>query len=661
MKIFDSLIKEISYKESQSQEHVDSLRSFIKVISEKLLDDDFHPSNALKNLLYKYLRRSQYPMEVAIVGQFSSGKSTFLNALLSKDVLPTGITPVTSKVNFINYGDEYKVKITFKSGATEFHDIEHLAKYTDQRHSTEDIRYLSLYAPVEMLKEISFVDTPGLNSQSKLDTLTTNTILRDVDGIIWLGLIDAVAKKSELDILEKYLPNYANKSICLLNQKDRLSKEDIKTALEYAGENYKDYFSKIVAISAKQALDSRINQKENMLFSERKIFVDDVKHSVLDDGIEVNKDFLLKKLDNYNLHVDNINTKDFAHHLDDLQDSNILEVLEFIDKTIRPKAKEAKIFAIKKDFSSLCEILQNEYTRITAVYAELSEIIEDYSYSLESKLNELDTELSRQVEILNIKINEEIASNVNQIYLNIKPIKKYLILENKSLFAKRYKKEEYQSYFMEDNKLSFIIPKQSLEAMDALIIFSVNGMKNILKDFKKDLFLWQVKNEKLTKNREVASDTEFYNIRNFATGIYEHIVQNYISEFDHFERELHDKIYKVSLKSRFELAYEKTTMQSVVQIIDMQNSYEKNPEQSVINSIDESEILLMFKENLDYEYLKRELRVGDSFVRASVNEYNKKISSAMDESSVKIHINFDTINAKVKLLDEIKDSIEVGF
>ncbi len=39
-------------------------------------------------------------MEVAITGQFSAGKSTFLNALLSRNILPTGITPVTSKVKF---------------------------------------------------------------------------------------------------------------------------------------------------------------------------------------------------------------------------------------------------------------------------------------------------------------------------------------------------------------------------------------------------------------------------------------------------------------------------------------------------------------------------------------------------------------------------------
>jgi ribosome biogenesis GTPase A len=166
MKIFDLLLQEIEDKKLSKNKEIDSLEGFIKNISAKLLADDFYPSKSLKNLLDKYLKRAKYPMEVAVVGQFSSGKSTFLNALLSKDVLPTGITPVTSKVNFLNYAPEYKLKITFKSGAKEFHGIEHLAKFTDQRKAIEDIKYLTIYAPVEMLKEISFVDTPGSNSQS---------------------------------------------------------------------------------------------------------------------------------------------------------------------------------------------------------------------------------------------------------------------------------------------------------------------------------------------------------------------------------------------------------------------------------------------------------------------------------------------------------------
>jgi len=659
MKIFKALLEEISLKKSKQNEHINNLESFIDMMSNKLLDDKFNPSQSLKNLLDKYKRRAKYPMEVAIVGQFSSGKSTFLNALLSKDVLPTGITPVTSKVNFLNYGDEYKLKITFKSGATEFHAIEHLAKFTDQREAIQDIKYLSIYAPVEMLREISFVDTPGLNSQSKFDTDTTNSILRDVDGIIWLGLIDSVAKKTELDTLDKYLPNYANKSVCLLNQKDRLEESEVQTALNYAKQNYKNYFSKIIAISARQALGSRINQKQNLLFSEKNRFIADIKDSMLSGDFEINDDFFVKKLDIYNKNIENIKDKDYDNYIDELESSNILDVLEFINNSLRPKAKEAKIFAIKKDFSSLCKILQNEYTRITQVYSDLAEIIDDFSYELQTKLKDIQSDISTQVEMLNIKINEGITSNVGQIYSNIKPIKKYLIKEKKSLLGTSLIKEEYQSYYMIESSSTYVSVKSSIDSLNSLVKNILQNIRDVLKNFEKELTLWQIKNEKLIKNREVASDIEFSIARQFASGIYENILKNFTIKYDDFENKLNSRVYKISFKNRFELAYEKTINQLSNTIVNMQNLYEKHPDTSVINSIEESEILLMFKEHVDFNYLKREFQKDDSFIKADSNDCKKEMSLVMQDSIKKIHRNFEAINNKVKLLDEIKSSVNL--
>ena len=204
MKFLEPFVAE--YKEAYAVKKVtyeEGLVGDIKKIKDALLDPKFLPSVQLESILNKFIRRARYPMEIAITGQFSSGKSTFLNALLSRNILPTGITPVTSKVNFINYGDEYKLKITYKSGAEEYHSIDHIAEFTDQRESDMDeIRYLTLYAPMDILKDITFVDTPGLNSQSQSDTDTTRKVLRDVGGIIWLTLIDNAGKMSEAEVLE---------------------------------------------------------------------------------------------------------------------------------------------------------------------------------------------------------------------------------------------------------------------------------------------------------------------------------------------------------------------------------------------------------------------------------------------------------------------------
>ena len=155
MSILSNFVKEYNDKFVQkAEEFEEGLIGDIKKISAQLLDNKFLPSMQLKSILDKQIRRARYPMEVAITGQFSSGKSTFLNALLSRNILPTGITPVTSKVNFINYGEEYKLKITYYSGAQEYAPIEAISDFTDQRQNEmQDIKYLTLYAPMDILKD----------------------------------------------------------------------------------------------------------------------------------------------------------------------------------------------------------------------------------------------------------------------------------------------------------------------------------------------------------------------------------------------------------------------------------------------------------------------------------------------------------------------------
>ncbi|MBE0497465.1 MAG: dynamin family protein, partial [Campylobacterales bacterium] len=103
-----------------------------------------HEETPLKEALDALVRRVEEPMKVAITGQFSSGKSTFLNALLSKNILPTGVTPVTSKVNYIRYGEEFKLQVHYYDGREAFYGVENIASFTDQRESVEQTKYLTL-------------------------------------------------------------------------------------------------------------------------------------------------------------------------------------------------------------------------------------------------------------------------------------------------------------------------------------------------------------------------------------------------------------------------------------------------------------------------------------------------------------------------------------
>lgn len=239
-------------------------------------------------------------LKIAIVGQFSSGKSSFINALLGGEILPSGVTPVTAKVCEISYGENLGSAISqnnpqdanhlqnlsqnpsknssqnlpknlFQNLLIEVHYKDSSIKlkplaYLHQIDSIENatISHFKLQAPIELLKNITFLDTPGFNSQNQIDTDTTNAILREVDGIIWLSLIDNVGKQSEKDILEEHLKQYSAKSLCILNQKDRLKDEqEINTSLSYANSAFSGFFAEIIPISAKQALDSYQSDSSN--------------------------------------------------------------------------------------------------------------------------------------------------------------------------------------------------------------------------------------------------------------------------------------------------------------------------------------------------------------------------------------------------------------
>lgn len=263
---------------------------------------DFTQEKVLQNLELETRSKEQIShLKIAIVGQFSSGKSSFINALLGGEILPSGVTPITAKVCEISYGENLGtaisqnnpqdtnhlqnasqnilqnlsqnppknssqnlpknllqnllIEVHYKDSSIKLKTLAYLHQVDSIENAT--ISHFKLQAPIELLKNITFLDTPGFNSQNQIDTDTTNAILREVDGIIWLSLIDNVGKQSEKDILQEHLKQYSAKSLCILNQKDRLKdSQEISTSLAYANSAFSGFFAEIIPISAKQALDS---------------------------------------------------------------------------------------------------------------------------------------------------------------------------------------------------------------------------------------------------------------------------------------------------------------------------------------------------------------------------------------------------------------------
>jgi len=673
LKILDSFINEFkdTYKEIEII-YDEGLIGDIKKIQDQLLSQKFFPSKQLESILQKQIRRARFPMEVAITGQFSAGKSTFLNALLSKNILPTGITPVTSKVNFISYGEEYKLKITYYSGAQEYAPIEAISDFTDQRQEDmKDIKYLTLYAPMDILKEISFVDTPGLNSQSQSDTDTTRSVLRDVGGIIWLTLIDNAGKQSEAKVLEEYMQLFKDKSLCVLNQKDKFSQEQIETTTKYVSDKFGKYFAQVTPISAKMALDARALQKNVLIEDSVDAILKDFKKD-LNTNLNANTlNFFEEKYDNFQNKLKEIHNSDTSSNLKLLEESNIQEVLDFIENEMRPKAAESKEYAIKKDLKGICDILIKEYKTIIGVYDALANVLKSCEEKVLKQFDEIHSKHSKELFTIYNSLESIMEKVANETYKNIQRRPAFRFEESSGGFLKSEKIQKiqfetywinadniYKNLFYDDQTIDKMF-KRSIKLLKNVELNTDEAFREVYRHIKTEVRKWQEPYELIKKNREIASDAEFSNTRHFAAKVYENVLRSY-------HRAILENISALRKKFAYfngalSYSYIQTTQATIAyfeeQIKESEELYKKEPTRFAIQHPREDEILAKLKANFGFDKI-------EDFLTSRRNYLFKIAKYSKDQY---LDINEDRISfvkskeaeyiQKIKDLEKIKEEV----
>ena len=60
------------------------------------------------------------PMLIMVMGEFSTGKSSFINALVKRDIATVGAQPTTAVITKLSYGTEDKIKVFFRDGTKNF-------------------------------------------------------------------------------------------------------------------------------------------------------------------------------------------------------------------------------------------------------------------------------------------------------------------------------------------------------------------------------------------------------------------------------------------------------------------------------------------------------------------------------------------------------------
>ena len=104
---------------------------------------------------------------LAVLGQFKRGKTTFINALLGEEILPTGILPLTSIITLIRFGITKRAEVVFLDKRRCTIDATELRQYVSESENTKNekkVHHVELMYPSHFLKNgIVLIDTPGVN------------------------------------------------------------------------------------------------------------------------------------------------------------------------------------------------------------------------------------------------------------------------------------------------------------------------------------------------------------------------------------------------------------------------------------------------------------------------------------------------------------------
>lgn len=149
---------------------------------------------------------------LVVVGEFNSGKSAFINALLGRPLLLEGVTPTTSRINILKFGE------------------------TGQ-HQAQDARLHILNEPIELLRQISIVDTPGTNAIIREHQAITEEFVPRSDLVLFITSADRPFTESERTFLSQ-IKEWGKKVVLVINKIDIFETEaELEQVVNFVREN----------------------------------------------------------------------------------------------------------------------------------------------------------------------------------------------------------------------------------------------------------------------------------------------------------------------------------------------------------------------------------------------------------------------------------------
>jgi len=190
------------------------------------------------------LKNAQLDLEgifmLVVSGEYNSGKSSLLNALLGETVLPEGVTPTTDRITIVTYGDE----------PSEVEESGWIVRRT---------------FPSDLLRDLALVDTPGTNAIVARHQELTERFVPRADMVLFVTSADRPFTESERRFLE-LISGWGKKITIIVNKIDILeTSEERQKVLDFVREHARETLQvtpQVFGLSARKAARARREQND---------------------------------------------------------------------------------------------------------------------------------------------------------------------------------------------------------------------------------------------------------------------------------------------------------------------------------------------------------------------------------------------------------------
>lgn len=363
-------------------------------------------SNTIKKINNIY---NEKMVKVSILGEFSSGKSTFINGILNEDILSYGDEPTTSINTVIKYGNKPSISAITANGEIKKINKKNISSYIKEGERKKKYNTLEIVSGNNYLKDgLVIIDTPGANINKYEHNLQRKKAIKESSVGIFLISCQSLTSdsfikflKENKDELQKVIfvltkvDTYEDEEISI-DMDNKTPKQKLRSSLEYVNDVIKEYGGikspQVLAVSSKAFMEKRklkvinVERSFNDVVDKIKDIALKDKESIIQKEIEKVLSQIIKEL-NYLLEKRDVDCKKEIEKVN----GRIQEFYKFIS-------------SISDEFSSSLE--RDIILRKNKIRLKLQEFKDECLNSTISKITKIDTLSSFKEKANKIVIDE---------------------------------------------------------------------------------------------------------------------------------------------------------------------------------------------------------------------------------------------------------------